>query len=204
MAGLNWLDLVLLALIGLGVWRGLKTGLAQQLVSTVGLFLAFVVAAALMGPVGESVVASLGVSERTAPVVGFVVLFAAVLGLVAAVGHTFRKVMEAVKLTGVDRMAGALLGGLKAALSLSIFLTVTAFSPSDGGTPWLIGADTREAALLYEPVQAVGPEVWRLTQAVTPGIQTALTDKFSAWEAEREGEAALEGEEREGEEVDPL
>ena len=186
MDGFNLLDLFLLATIGLGVWRGFATGLGRQLVSTVGLFLAFILGAALMEPVGATVVESLGVSERTAPVVVFVVVFAAVLGGVAAVGHVFRKVLEAVKLSSVDRMAGALLGGIKAALSLSIFLTVTAFTPSAGGTPWLIGAETRDASLLYEPVQAVGPEVWRLVQAVTPGIQTALTDKFNAWEAGRE------------------
>jgi membrane protein required for colicin V production len=190
MDGFNLLDLFLLAMIGVGVWRGLMIGLGRQLVSTVGLLLAFVVGAALMGPVGEMVVASLGVSERTAPVVGFVVLFAAVLGAVAAVGHAFRRVLEAVKLSSVDRMAGALLGGLKAALSLSIFLTVTAFSPLPGGTPWLIGAETREGSLLYGPVQAVGPEVWRLVQAVTPGLQEALTEKFNAWEEGREKEAA--------------
>jgi membrane protein required for colicin V production len=139
-----------------------------------------------MGPVGETVVESLGVSERTAPVVGFVVVFAAVLGGVAAAGHAFRKVLEAVKLSSVDRLAGALLGGLKAALSLSIFLTVTAFTPSPGGSPWLIGAETRAGSALYGPVQAVGPEVWRLVQAVTPGLQQALTQKFSAWEEGRD------------------
>lgn len=182
MDGLNVLDLFLLAVIGLGVWRGLVIGLGRQLVSTVGLVLAFVVGAALMGPVGETVVASLGVSERTAPVVGFVVVFAAVLGAVAAVGHGFRRVLEAVKLSAVDRGAGALLGGLKAALGLSIFLTVTAFTPLPGGSPWLIGAETREASALYAPVQAAGPEVWRLVQSVTPGLQQALSDKFNAWE----------------------
>jgi len=190
MDGFNLLDLFLLATIGLGVWRGLATGLGRQLVSTVGLFLAFVVGAALMGPVGEAVVASLGVSERTAPVVGFVVVFAAVLGGVAAVGHASRKVLEAVKLTAVERMAGALFGGLKGALSASIFLTVTAFTPMPGGSPWLIGAETREGSVLYEPVQAVGPELWRLVQTVTPGIQEALTEKFNAWEAGRDKEEA--------------
>ena len=190
MGGFNLLDLFILASLGIGVWRGLATGLGRQLVSTVGLFLAFVLGAALMGPVGEHVVASLGVSERTAPVVGFVVVFAAVLGAVAAAGNVFRKVLEAVKLTAVDRLAGALLGGLKAALSVSIFLTVTAFAPSIGGDPWLIGADTRAGSVLYEPVQAVGPEVWRLVQAVTPGLQQALTDKFNAWEEGRDKEEA--------------
>jgi membrane protein required for colicin V production len=186
MDGFNLLDLFLLATIGLGVWRGLATGLGKQLVSTVGLFFAFIAGAALMEPVGASVVESLGVSERTAPVVGFVVVFAAVLGGVAAIGHAFKKVLEAVKLTAVDRLAGALAGGLKGALSASIFLTVTAFAPSMGGEPWLIGAETREGSVLYEAVQAVGPEAWRLVQAVTPGIQEALTEKFNAWEEGRD------------------
>ena len=182
MDGFNLLDLFLLAMIGIGVWRGFATGLGKQLVSTVGVVFAFIAAAALMEPVGASVVESLGVSERTAPVVGFVVVFAAVLGGVAALAHAFRTVLEAVKLGGLDRMAGALLGGVKAALSLSILLTVTAFTPSEEGSPWLIGAETREASLLYGPVQAVGPEVWRIVQLVTPGIQETLTEKFAAWQ----------------------
>lgn len=178
------LDTFLLAGIGLGAWRGLRTGFGRQLVSTVGLFLAFVLGAALMEPVGATVVERLGVSARTAPVVGFVVVFAAVLGGVAAVGHTFRKVLEAFRLSALDTLAGALLGGLKGALSLSILLMVTAFSPMPGGTPWLIGAETRQASVLYEPVRALAPEAWRLVQSVTPGIQEALVEKFHAWQSD--------------------
>ena len=189
MEGFTLLDFFLLAMMGLGVWRGLRTGFGQQLVSTVGLFLAFIVGAALMEPVGATVVESLGVSERTAPVVGFVVVFAAVLGGVAAVGHLFRKTLEAFKLASLDSLAGALLGGLKAAASLSVLLMVTAFSPAPGGDPWAIGAETREGSLLYEPVRAIAPESWRLIQAVTPGIQQALAGKFNAWEAHRSDEA---------------
>ena len=95
MEGFTLLDFFLLAMIGIGVWRGLRTGLGRQIVSTVGVFLAFIIGAALMGAVGSTVVESIGVSDRTAPVVGFVVVFAAVLGGVAAVGHGFRKTLEA-------------------------------------------------------------------------------------------------------------
>ncbi len=190
MDGFTTLDLFILAMLGLGIWRGLRTGLGKQLVGTLGLFLAFVVGAALMTPVGESVVESLGVSPRTAPVVGFVVVFAAVLGGVAAAGHVFRKTLEAFKLSSLDNLAGALFGGLKAALSLSILFVVTAFSPLPGGEPWVIGADTREGSVLYEPVQALAPEAWAFIQAVTPGLQQALTEKFNAWEAGGDGAAA--------------
>lgn len=183
------LDLFLLAILGFGVWRGLRTGLAQQLMSTLGLFLAFIIGAALMGPVGNTVVESLGVSARTAPVVGFVVVFAAVLGGVAAIGHLFRKALETFKLSSLDNMAGALFGGFKAALSLSILLMVTAYSPMPGGNPWLIGSETREASVLYRPIQALAPETWSIIQTITPGIQEALTEKFNAWEAGRDKEA---------------
>ncbi len=179
------LDLILLALIGVGTVRGYFTGASRQLVSTVGWLVAFVLGAALMGPVGATVVESLGASERTAPVVGFVVVFALALGAVAAVGHAFRKALEAIKLGGLDKLLGAVFGGLKTALGLSVFLMVTGYSPLPGGSPWLISEETREQSTLYEPVQALAPAAWTLIRAVTPGVQQILADKFNTWDAER-------------------
>jgi membrane protein required for colicin V production len=179
------LDLVLLGVIGAAAVRGWFTGATRQLVSTVGWFVGFVLAAALMGPVGGAVVESLGVSPRTAPVLGFVVVFAAALAAVALAGHAVRKVLEAVKLGGVDRLLGAVLAGLKGALGMSVVLMVTAFSPVPGGSPWLVSAETRARSALYEPVRALAPEAWRLVQAVTPGVQQILSDKFNTWDEER-------------------
>lgn len=179
------LDLVLLALIGVGALRGFMTGASRQLVSTIGWLVAFVLGAALMGPIGATVVESLGASERTAPVVGFVVVFALALGAVAAIGHAFRKTLEAVKLGGLDKLLGAVFGGLKAALGLSVFLMVTGYSPLPGGSPWLISEETRDQSTLYEPVQALAPAAWALIRTVTPGVQEILADKFNAWDADR-------------------
>ncbi|HLA63972.1 MAG TPA: CvpA family protein, partial [Rhodothermales bacterium] len=127
------LDLFILVVLAIGMVRGFMTGATRQLVSTVGALVAFVLAASLMGPVGDTVVQSLGASERTAPVVGFVVVFALVLGAAAAIGHMLRKGLEAVKLGGIDKLMGAGISGLKAALTLSVLLMVTAFSPLPGG-----------------------------------------------------------------------
>ncbi len=183
---MNTLDIFFLAVIGFGVWRGYRSGLAKQLVSTIGLFLAFVVGAALMGPVGSAAVERIGFSERIAPIIGFIVIFAAILGGVAVIGYAFRKVLEAIKLASVDTMAGSLLGGLKSALGLSIFLLITGFSPRPGGDPWLIGGETRDGSVLYEPLQAVAPETWDLLQALTPGLQDALLNKFNNWHESRD------------------
>lgn len=183
------LDLVLGLVLAVGVWRGLRTGALAQVVGTVGWVFAFVAAAALMEPVGAGVAAGLGVSERLAPVLGFVAVVAAVVAALTVAAHVLRKAVEAVRLGGVDRLAGGAVGGLRAAFGLSVLLLATGYAPIPGGGPVVVSAETREASALYGPVEALAPEVWGAVRAVTPGLQAALADKFSTWH-EGEPEAA--------------
>jgi len=180
---MSTLDLLLLGLIGAGTWRGWFAGATRQLVSTVGWLAGFALAATLMNPIGAVATVMLGVSERTAPVVGFVLVFAAALAGVALLGHAVRKTLEAVKLGGLDKLAGSALGGLKAALGLSVFLMVTATSPLPRGEPWLISAETRERSLLHDPVRDVAPAVWLVVRTAIPGVQDALADRFNTWDS---------------------
>jgi membrane protein required for colicin V production len=178
------LDLLLLAFLGVGMVRGWFTGAVRQLVGVLGWMAGFILAAALMGPVGSTVVTAIGFSERTAPVIGFVVVFVAALAGVSFLGHAVRKTLEAVKLGGVDRLAGSVFGAFKAALGLSVFLTVTAFSPIPGGDPWLISAQTREESLVHDALRGVAPATWSVVRGALPGVQRVLSDKFNAWDAE--------------------
>ena len=185
--------MVLGAVLAVGVWRGLKTGALLQLVGTIGWLAAFVVATAIMTPVGEALAAGMKVSERLAPVLGFVAVVVAVVGALTVAAHVVRKGMEAVKLGGLDRLAGGAVGGLRAAFALSVLLLTTGYAPIPGGGPALVSAETREASVLYDPVEALAPEVWGAVRAVTPGLQAALVDKFNTW---LEGEPeAVTGEE---------
>ena len=188
------LDLILAAVLGLGVWRGLRTGALLQLVGSVGWIAAFVIGTALMEPIGAVVSESLGTSERTAPVLGFIVVFGGVVAALTAAAHVVRGTLEAVKLGGVDKLAGAGVGGLRAAFGLSVLLLASAVAPIPGGGPILVGEDTREASLLYRPIEAIAPELWNVVRTVTPGLQAAVVDKFNAWQegGPDEGEAPLE------------
>ena len=179
---MNGLDGFLAVVIAFGLWRGLRTGALLQVVGTAGWLVGFLAATALMGPVGDLVVASLGVSPRVAPVVGFVVVLGAVLGGLMAIAHALRKTLKAVKLGGVDTLAGGGLGALRSAFGLSVLLITTSFSPLPGSGPLLIDAETRDGSLLYEPVEALAPEVWSIARTVTPGLQEALVDKFNSWQ----------------------
>lgn len=179
------LDFVLAGVLAFGAWRGFRTGALSQVVNTFGVFFAFVAGTAVMSPVGRLVAAGLGVSDRLGPVLGFVAAFGAVLIAVSAAAFVARKALETVKLGAVNRAAGALAGGLRAALLLSVGLLVTGFAPIPGGGPVLVGEETRERSVLYPPVEAFAPEVWGAVRAVTPGLQDALADKFSTWEERR-------------------
>ena len=190
---MSGLDLALGAVLAVGLWRGLRTGALLQILGTVGWVLGFVAASALMGPVGEAVAAGLGVSERTAPVLGFVAVMTVTVVALTAAAHVLRKTLEAVKLGGLDKAAGGAVGALRAAFGLSVVLLATSFAPVPGGGPVLVSADERRASLLYDPVRALAPEVWGVARAVTPGLQAALADKFHTW---LEGEPeAVTGEE---------
>lgn len=193
---MSGLDVVIGIVLAFGVWRGRKTGALLQTVGTVGWVLGFIAATALMEPVGALVAASLGVSERTGPVLGFVTVIGAVIAILTFLAHVLRKALEAIKLGSLDSVAGAAVGGVRAAFGLSMALLATSFAPVPGGGPLLVSEEAREDSVLYDPVEALAPEVWGLVRTVTPGLQAALVDKFNTWQEGRPeaetGEAPLE------------
>ena len=182
MTGLDW---ILAAGLGVGVWRGVRTGGLAQVAGTAGWILGFLVATALVKPVGEMAAAGLGVSPRTGPVLGFVLAFGAVVLGLMALAHVARKGLEAVKLGGLDKLAGAGVGALRAAFGLSVMLLVTGFSPVPGGGPLLIDADAREASILHDPIEPVAPLAWDVARGLAPGIQEAVSDRFNTWRESR-------------------
>lgn len=187
---MNGLDLFLGAVLAFGVFRGLKTGAVLQIAGVAGWLLGFLVASVMMEPVGAVAVESLGVSERAGPVLGFIVSFGAVVAGLTAAAHLVRKTLKAIKLGGIDTLAGAGVGGLRSAFGLSVVMLMTAFAPTPGGEPILIEEETRESSVLYDPVEALAPVVWDVARTVTPGLQEAISARLNTFD---EGEPVSEG-----------
>lgn len=170
--GLSVLDYVLLGALALGVWRGLRTGAIGQIVGTLGLVLAFWAGTLLMQPVGEAASASLGLSERVAPVVGFVVTFTAVLAVLASASHLLRSALAALRLGFVDKAAGALFGGLRAALLLSVMLLVLGATPRP--LAGVLLGDAPAESVLLGPLRALAPAAWELLGQAAPSLEERL------------------------------
>jgi membrane protein required for colicin V production len=150
---MNGLDLVIVVLLGVGIVRGAATGFFSQAGSIVGILAAFALGIRLMIPAGAYLTRTVGVSESVGPVIGFIAVFAAVYLIVAVVAKVAEEAAGALKLGFVNRGFGGAVGGLKAALLLSVAFVGLSYIE-------MPPMSTRDSSVLYQPIATVLPTAW--------------------------------------------
>ena len=123
------LDIFILVVIGIGLLRGWRTGFLRQISSLGGTILAFVLAASFMETIGQLITVNTGFAPEQSALLGFIGVFMLVKILVNVVIRTAERLLEAVKLSGLDRLAGGITGGFKAAIALSLVFVCDRFCP---------------------------------------------------------------------------
>lgn len=171
------LDIVLAIGILIGVSRGLATGVIRQIAGLTALLIGFAIAIQLMGPLGSAISDSLGLGQGFARILVFIVIVIAVHVLMAVAARLLETVVGMLKLTSLERALGGVLGGIKAALILSVALLVLAFFnvPRES---------SRMASSLYEPVAGILPEAWDYVAEYLP-IMKRVADEFGRDVADR-------------------
>lgn len=158
---MSLLDLFIAALLAAGLVRGAATGALRQVAGVASFVVGFLVAVRLMHPAGALVAASLDLSPRLAPLVGFGLVFGVVQLVAFALVRLSEGLLSAVRLTAVNRAVGGMLGAFKAALLLSVLFLLL-------GVLDVPGASSRSASLLYRPVASVLPAAWNYVAARAP------------------------------------
>jgi len=158
------LDIFILVIIGIGLLRGWRTGFLRQASSLGGTILAFALAASFMDTVGRLITVNAGVAPEQSALLGFIGVFMLVKILVNIVTKTAETLLKAVKLSGLDRLAGGLTGGLKAAVALSLVFVVIGFAQ-------LPGKVSRDSSEFYKPVYQLVPEAWGLLSNRSPAFE---------------------------------
>ncbi|MGA7179958.1 MAG: CvpA family protein [Thiobacillaceae bacterium] len=121
MSGLDWIILLILAA---SVFRSLMRGLVEEVFSLAAWIVAFI--AAKWGAVVVGPILPLGVeSESMHYFAGFAVVFLAMMILVFITGHMVKGTVEAVGLTGADKLIGGVFGLLRG-LVILVGLTLAA------------------------------------------------------------------------------
>lgn len=163
LVALDWFILLMLA--G-GLIRGFVVGAVRQVASIAGLIVAFLLSVQLMQPVGALVTSSLGFSEAIGPIAGFIVIFVGVQLLFLALSRLLERVIETLSLSLLNRAAGGVLGGFKAALLLSVLFLVL-------GGMQMPGEQSREQSVLYRPVAGALPKTLEAASPYVPAAREA-------------------------------
>ncbi len=151
---MHFFDVIALIIIILFALKGLKNGLIIELSSLIALLLGIIVA------IKFSNVAAAWLSENLTSqyvsVIAFILVFVFTVIVVHIVARIADKLMKAIALGWLNRLAGAVFGILKAAFLISILLILTdAFGLEGKINP----TDKEHQSWLYDPIKKFAPSV---------------------------------------------
>ena len=147
--------ILILAVVLVGFVKGLMCGFFRQVVSIVGFLAGLWVAFMLYSVLGDWIAPYIGSDVSVGRALAFILLWIGVPVGLSLLAYMLTKAVETVKLGGLNRLGGALLGGLKYMVFLSCALNV-AFRIH------LISGSTGEHSRLYHPVRAMSDKLFEV------------------------------------------
>lgn len=148
---MNWLDWLLVALLGAAAVRGFFRGFVVEVAALVALVLGIWVATRYNARVAEWTGLD---AEHEA--LAFIITFIGVLVLVHVLARVITKVMDMAMLGLPNKVAGTVFGALRSAFVLSVLLNILMVP---GDTSAILPAETLQGSVLYPPVRAFAPFV---------------------------------------------
>lgn len=119
---MNWLDYVLIAILGLSMVQSFRRGFSREIVGVAATFFAFMLAMWFYGLAGSFVTPYVS-SVRTANMIGFFIVVIAVLLMGAIAGWIVSRFVRTIGLSFFDRMLGAAFGFARGLLMSMALLT---------------------------------------------------------------------------------
>jgi len=121
---MNWMDVVIIAVLGISIILGMKRGLIKSLVPLVGVTLGVIFA----GMFHHSLAGALGFiqNESLAGIIAFALILIAVCVLTIILGKMLRGMIQMVFLGWVDRLAGGAFGFVVGWIICSVIVVLLA------------------------------------------------------------------------------
>ncbi len=144
------LDIILWALIAIGVIEGLLKGVLKQIAWIVGLIVGLLVARGLYSMLGETVAPMVGVPVTIANILAFILIWIIVPIGFLGVAMLLTKALKAIHLDWLNRVLGAVLGALKFILLAGMLIHAIEFvDPKEG----IVTEELKSESMLYHPVR---------------------------------------------------
>lgn len=155
---MNTMDLVILVPVLFGIIQGLFKGLVKELTSFAVIIIGIYGAKLLNSPVANMLENVASFSPQMARPLAFLFSFILLAIALFLLAQLFDKTLSIIQLGWMNKFLGAIVGGLKYLLILSILLNV--FDAIDERFH-LMNKTTKEESLTYSVVLKAGPELWK-------------------------------------------
>ena len=154
---MNWLDIVLVCLAGIGLVKGLFDGVIKQVVSLIALVAAtfFCTKAAVW--VRGYIVAMGWFPEEAVTIVSYVAGFALIMGVVIFVGRVMHRLIGMTPLGVLNHLAGGVFGLCLMVLFVSLLLNVIEVVDRHSV---FVSRELKMESRFYAPVKEIIPTIY--------------------------------------------
>jgi len=154
---MSFVDIILGLLLSYGLYKGFKNGIFVELASLVALIAGIFGAIHFSYIAGNYIGQRVNWDERTISITAFIITFIAIVILVKYVGRLLTKIADFAMLGLINKIAGALFGGLKIAVILGAVLI---FFERINSSVELVKNETVQNSKLYAPIKEIGAFVF--------------------------------------------
>lgn len=154
---MNWLDIVLLCLAGIGFLKGLFDGMIKQVVSLIALVIAIYFCEEVALRVEGYIVQLDWFSAESARLISYLVGFILILGVIVFAGEIIHRFIAATPLSLFNHLGGGALGLIVMLLFLSLGLNVLEIVAKNSS---FIAPETKMESHLYFPIKEIVPTIY--------------------------------------------
>lgn len=151
------LDIALLTVLILGMVRGFSRGFFVEIASLVALIAGVYGAFHFSGFAARFLKERVDWDENTVNIAAFAITFIVIVLVIALAGKALTKIADFAMLGLLNKLLGAIFGGLKAALILSVILIV--LEKMHANVLFVTKAD-KDSSVLYKPIRSLVPAIF--------------------------------------------
>jgi len=151
------IDIILGAALLFGIIRGFIKGLFVEVASLAALVLGVYGAIHFSNFAGDFLMEKVSWDEKYINITAFAITFIIIVLAIALAGKALTKLANFAALGIINKILGAVFGGLKIGLILSVLLII--FSKLNKNIPF-IDSENIETSILYEPVKSLAPTIF--------------------------------------------
>lgn len=159
---MNTADIVILIFLLIGAYTGFKRGMLMEVISLLAFFVALIAGIKLLDW-GISLLSDyIEGYDSLLPIIAFSIIFIGIIISLNLIGKAVKKILDLTLLGSLDDVIGGLMGILKWALFISIFLWIF---ESFGGK---VDKGTIDGSILYHPIVSFAPKLFDLFSGLFP------------------------------------